>query len=768
MSGIIIIRSIKINNILSHEQTYIEFPLGLSALVGPNGAGKSSIIDSIFYALFATPQSIRSLRGTSKRSILRIGAQSGSIEVELSVGGKRYVIYRSISVNRSDEAVVYEILDGDKRRVVASGVQPVLEYVKQLLSIPSAEAIRYTIFSRQNEVSKLIEEQPSTRKEIVLKLLGLDELEKAKEFLKQHLDQANSDKRVYEQYKIDLDNMRKKISEIRKAIELSKYELSKAEEEVKQLEEDIKNTEKILELVKKYEVLSRAVKIANEAKELEKILPICREIIQIDVSEYTTIVNILKNRKRELDEAMHKLKYIDDRIKSIASDVSKELGLEIPLEDSTKIIDILEEFARNIDRERNLKSAEVDIATKSVDIVKNSTSCPLCGRVLSDDLKKKILVNMEQKVETSITDIKRLEQLYDRIKKYIDDLKKLDRSKVEIMASINSAKRVIEENMEKFRELKTRVDKVIELAKNVEAFSECFKENTPISTTLRCLNRLAIEFSKMFEERSRLVKQLVGEDVSLNRLECMYQEIVEQLKSMNLDVDRINVAEIESGYKARQERLRRARERLGNLRGRIEGYTKTLEEYTKSERELEEKLKSLKVSIDLQPVLDILVNKILGKDGLLAKLLTLEARRLMEKYANMVLKELGVDFKVKITEGFDIEIHTPLGELDVRSLSGGEMVSLAIALRIALAYTVFGRLPGFFILDEPTQFLDIERRRAVFEIIRRLSERVPQVIVVTHDQEVEDLADKVFYVSKEGRRSVVREKEKVIETLFKA
>ncbi|MEM4789617.1 MAG: AAA family ATPase, partial [Ignisphaera sp.] len=92
-----------------------------------------------------------------------------------------------------------------------------------------------------------------------------------------------------------------------------------------------------------------------------------------------------------------------------------------------------------------------------------------------------------------------------------------------------------------------------------------------------------------------------------------------------------------------------------------------------------------------------------------------------------------------------------------------EMVSLAIALRIALAYTIFGRLPGFFILDEPTQFLDAERRRAIFEIIRRLSEKVPQVIVVTHDLEVEELADKVFYVSKEGGRSVVREKEKSVD-----
>ncbi|MEM1561180.1 MAG: AAA family ATPase, partial [Ignisphaera sp.] len=127
--------------------------------------------------------------------------------------------------------------------------------------------------------------------------------------------------------------------------------------------------------------------------------------------------------------------------------------------------------------------------------------------------------------------------------------------------------------------------------------------------------------------------------------------------------------------------------------------------------------------------------------------------------------ELGLDFNVDIDEDFNIEVKSGNGELDVRSLSGGEMVALAIALRIATAYTVFGKLPGFFILDEPTQFLDSTRRRTLFEIIKRLSEKVPQVIVVTHDTDVTDLADKVFYVNKVGGRSIIGEKIVELETM---
>jgi exonuclease SbcC len=261
------------------------------------------------------------------------------------------------------------------------------------------------------------------------------------------------------------------------------------------------------------------------------------------------------------------------------------------------------------------------------------------------------------------------------------------------------------------------------------------------------------------------LRRILGGEVGIEEVISRYIKVKEEIKSLGFDAEEINIKTIEDYYKKLRVEVDEIREKLGKIRGRLESNTKLLDELTKEEKELEDMIASIAKDIQIYPVLDILVNTLLGKDGVLAKVLTLEARRLMEKYTNIVLKELGMDFKVKISEDFDIEVHSNLGVLDIKSLSGGETVSLAIALRIALAYTVFGRLPGFFILDEPTQFLDIERRRAVFEIIKKLSEKVPQVIVVTHDPEVEELSDKIYLISKEGGRSVVREKEKFIEAI---
>uniref|UniRef100_A0A7C4JIT9 SMC family ATPase n=1 Tax=Ignisphaera aggregans TaxID=334771 RepID=A0A7C4JIT9_9CREN len=763
--GPILIRSIKLTNILSHAQTQLEFTLGLTALVGPNGAGKSSVIDSVIYALFISPQNIRGFRGANRRSFLRAGATTGSIEVELSIGGKRYIVHRVVSAVRSDEATVYEVLEDGKKRIIASGVQQVLDYIRKLLLIPSVDSVRYTVISRQNEVGRLLEEQSSTRRELILKLLGLDELEKSRDILKEHLDQINSEKKLYDELKVNLEDVRKRIRDTQLTVDQDKDELNKLEEESRNLVEIIKRYEKLLELLKKYEILSKAVEIVNELKSIEQAIPVCREIMEVNLDDYISIMVMLKERKKEIDEALKKVNEINNELKSLLTKVFEELGISIPtetLDDTSKFVEVLEDYCRKIDSEKSLRKAELSIVRNSADVITVNTRCPLCGRELDNELKNRILSDIERRAQVASADIEKLDKLYAKVRRIVEDLKKLDRRKLELKARIDNSRRYLDDYLRRYRELKDKVEKVLEHAKGIPLFAKCWSYNTN-TETLKCLSKLAIEYTKVYEEKLASLKRLVGNSVPIDDIVSVYESVKRDVVNLGFDVDKFDVRKVEIEYKEFLGKFNNVREKIGKIRGRLESNIKLLGELTIEENELEKKLTNIKRAIELQPVLDLLVNKLLGKDGLLAKVLTQEARRLIEKYTNIVLKELGMDFKVKINENFEIGVYTNLGELDVRSLSGGEMVSLAIALRIALAYTVFGRLPGFFILDEPTQFLDTERRRTVFEIIRRLSEKVPQVIVVTHDPEVEELADKVFYVSKEGGRSVIREKEKFVE-----
>jgi len=57
-----------------------------------------------------------------------------------------------------------------------------------------------------------------------------------------------------------------------------------------------------------------------------------------------------------------------------------------------------------------------------------------------------------------------------------------------------------------------------------------------------------------------------------------------------------------------------------------------------------------------------------------------------------------------------------------------------------------GKSQTVLILDEPTVHLDDERRTQVFSIIGELGKSLRQVIIVTHDEKVVDIADTVIRV----------------------
>jgi exonuclease SbcC len=66
-------------------------------------------------------------------------------------------------------------------------------------------------------------------------------------------------------------------------------------------------------------------------------------------------------------------------------------------------------------------------------------------------------------------------------------------------------------------------------------------------------------------------------------------------------------------------------------------------------------------------------------------------------------------------------------------------------LRYAIARVIMGFIP-IFILDEPTEHLDEEHRRRIASWIRSLSNGVRTVIITSHVDALETIADNVIRV----------------------
>ena len=81
--------------------------------------------------------------------------------------------------------------------------------------------------------------------------------------------------------------------------------------------------------------------------------------------------------------------------------------------------------------------------------------------------------------------------------------------------------------------------------------------------------------------------------------------------------------------------------------------------------------------------------------------------------------------------------------LDLESLSGGEQVSIALALRLGMSHLLGASNLNFMILDEPTAHLDSERRKSLVNVLSQLTnlkedDSSMQFIIITHDAEIFD------------------------------
>ncbi|HIQ55303.1 MAG TPA: hypothetical protein EYH59_01285, partial [Pyrodictium sp.] len=154
------------------------------------------------------------------------------------------------------------------------------------------------------------------------------------------------------------------------------------------------------------------------------------------------------------------------------------------------------------------------------------------------------------------------------------------------------------------------------------------------------------------------------------------------------------------------------------------------------------------------------IQKVLEPNGL-PRLIRLKVKKIIEMLMQQFIARFGIDaLGIELDSEYNVYLLTRDGKKSVTMLSGGERIALALAFRLAIARALGGKL-SVLILDEPTIHLDEERRRELVEVLRQGHRLlgVNQMIVVTHDRELEEVADVVVEVVKESgiSRVVVRE-----------
>ncbi len=183
------IRTLHLRNFRRHADTRLELPDGVTALIGGNGAGKSSLLEGIAFALFGTD----GLR-TGKSLVKRDGAPPGdavSATLELELGGQALVVHRELkgkALTPSASLVV------DGAVVVPPGAgssEAVTQHVTRRLGM-GPDAFFTTVVARQGELARLANESPADRKRMILRMVGVDRLDAAIDVARERRRQAQA------------------------------------------------------------------------------------------------------------------------------------------------------------------------------------------------------------------------------------------------------------------------------------------------------------------------------------------------------------------------------------------------------------------------------------------------------------------------------------------------------------------------------------------------------------------------------------------------
>ena len=106
---------------------------------------------------------------------------------------------------------------------------------------------------------------------------------------------------------------------------------------------------------------------------------------------------------------------------------------------------------------------------------------------------------------------------------------------------------------------------------------------------------------------------------------------------------------------------------------------------------------------------------------------------------------------------FNLKLVKSGVKFDLRDeVGGGALDVVSFALRIALWSMRFPRSSSLFVLDEPGTAVSEDLRPKFGEMLRKLSETLGiQLIIISHDSALQDIADRVFTVTQENEVSTV-------------
>lgn len=695
------IKAIELVNFISHSRTLLAFNRGVTIFVGHNGSGKSSIIDAITFALYG-----QHTRKTNK-NLVRRGSEVSWLNLRFSVGSKEYNAYRRLGSNGQSQLAKFDqVLDSGNivEKNVVSGERKqfgdsMSGEIAKTLGI-DYKKLKVAAVVQQGELSSIIDSKPKEFKELLNSLIGIDRLDTAYQTMYEVVDRFRERLRDKNGGFDD-----KQIASIKSAIQSRNTDLQDAENQLKKQEAQ-------RDLLKE--------QIFHTENDIQRMEPLILQSRELHSTE-DALVKYVTGKRIAMAKEVERLHGLVSETRESLKAISEKEEVEINLQMIKSEIEEMENKIVLNERENGRLNGVLECA-KRIEIRDDGT-CPLCGSPVQVEIQNIFDFNI---IETEI-------------RRKIEERKKLLTEKV----GLKTEERIMEEK-----------EKKIESA-------EMFLASTCVEGSKGILD-LESELEKGKSDLLRIPQFLI----KINDP----RELVIDDYSKSLVDNIINLRSQTKGLKMQDytnSKLKKTKlsNELLDLNAKLGGIEVIIRECKNTIDTSNKILLALEDSVELLNNLEKIRSKVFNRDGPVALRLRSWVLKVLSAKASEYLSmfKIGIS-KIELTEkARDVQVtcYGIYGDIDMDSLSGGEKVAVALALRLAIAQMVSLNKLDFIILDEPTIHLDEERRKSLVNIISDFFKEglgpLSQIIIITHDAEIfEDSdVDDVFRFTMGANGSVV-------------
>ncbi len=785
---------LRLLNFRQHADTDITLGAGITAIIGPNGAGKTTLLEAIAWAFYGTP-AVRGSRDGIRWN--RAPARSSvRVDVEFTLGAHGYRVTRGLY-----DAQLFQDGSGDP---VADSAQTVTNWIQRLLGMSRDEFFN-TYFTGQKELAVMAAMGPTERGRFLSRVMGYEKLRLAQDRLRDArsglrgelagLEQTMGDPAQFERERAEAIERRDVAASAVASAEAVQAEAARAlegegpawqsvrerKERAARLDADLRLARhEVDEARRTFERLDKELAEALAARtELEglkgplKELPPLREELERLEHEARGA-----SRRRELTGQLREVRAQHERVTARRDGlVAAEAALKEAEASARQAREELErrkaaheklhtEWVRARSeaetKRQNLREQYRDLNAHRERIVAAGAdgACPTCARPLGAEYEG-VLATLARQLEEIEVNGTYFRQRFEQLSSEPADVADARRGVEESTAAdekahedLAAARSRLEEVRDAVRESSRLVERIAVMEKEIADLPDRYDadRHDQVRSRLRELDPLVARAAALTARAERAVA-LVGEAEKAERessaREARAAELSAALAELEYREDQFE--EIRQRYEGLERTAREAErsvlERRGDLKG-AESAVEAAERRLADRAERMSRAQVVKLELRLHDELDTAFHDTRTE-------LNAQLRPELAEAASAFLSDLtdGRYHEIDLDEQYRIMVLEDGAGKPV--ISGGEEDITNLVLRLAISQLVAeraGQPLSLLVLDEIFGSLDESRRDHVVALLRRIGDRFPQVILITHIESVRDSVDRVLRVSLDAAR----------------